>query len=82
MTMLTFSRENMNEEVEMIRRLQQEARGIPDAQWASWVNRNRDSIRLSGNDGYVPDRDEWMKRCESFLVCMGNPPMMAAEKRT
>jgi len=74
--MLTFSKDNMAEEVEMIRELQKEAREVPDEQWAAWVNMNRDNIRLSGNDGYVPDRDEWIKRCESFLVCMGNPPTM------
>lgn len=72
--MLTFSKDDMAEEVELIRRLQKEAREVPEDQWAGWVNMNRDNIRLSGNDGYVPDREEWIKRCESFLVCMGNPP--------
>ncbi|MCP5086726.1 MAG: hypothetical protein GY952_08000 [Rhodobacteraceae bacterium] len=74
--MFTFSKEIMDEEVEMIRRLQKAAQDVPQEQWADWVKKNRDSFRLSGNDGYLPDRDEWMKRCESFLACMGRPPSL------
>ena len=68
--MLTFSRGDMTEEIEMVRRLRDEGRVVSDEQWADWVNINKDKIRFSGNDGYVPDQEEWVKRCEYFLVCM------------
>ncbi len=71
--MFTFTKDDMAEEVELIRRAQAEAWDVPDEEWKDWVNENRNLIRLSGNDGYVPDREEWIKRAESFLVLMVNP---------
>ncbi len=70
--MFTFSQNIMAEEIEMVRRLQSEARNIPEEEWADWVNQNKDKVRLSGKDDYVPDQEEWIKRCESFLACMGD----------
>ncbi len=79
--MHTFSNNDMADEITMVRGLQQEAREVSDENWADWVKLNKDKIRLSGNDGYVPDQEEWIKRCESFLMCMGAsmtmPQMMA-----
>ncbi len=75
--MLTFSGSDMHDEIEMIRRLQDEGRRVPEEQWVEWVNTNKDKIRFFGNDGYVPDREEWVKRCEYFLACMG----VAASRR-
>ncbi len=69
--MQTFSQEIMAEEIEMVRRLQAEARLVSEDDWADWVNQNKDKIRFNGTDGYVPDQEEWIKRCESFLVSMG-----------
>lgn len=71
--MQTFSTDGMDDEFEMVTRLQQEARTVSEEDWPEWVNRNKDKVRLSGNDGSIPDQEEWIKRCESFLVCMGKP---------
>ena len=74
--MFAYSQEIMAEEIEMVRRLQAEAREVPQELWADWVNQNKDKVRLSGKDDYVPDQEEWIKRCESFLACMGATPAM------
>ncbi|GEM_PF-5726074 len=71
--MQPFFNDLMKDEIEMVTRLQEEARHVPDDEWAEWVNLNKDKVRLAGNDGSVPDQEEWIKRCESFLVVMGKP---------
>lgn len=70
--MHTFFTDTMAEEIKMVRALQDEARQVPEEEWADWVNLNRDKVRLSGSDGYVPDQQEWIKRCASFLASMGS----------
>lgn len=71
--MFTFSRDIMAEETDMVRQLVLEARAVLAGEWAAWVKRNKDKVRLSGADDYIPDQDDWIKRCEGFLVCMASP---------
>lgn len=89
--MLSFSRNDMADEIDMVRHLQEQARSVAAADWAAWVNRHKDMVRLSGKDDYVPDQEEWIKRCESFLACAAGafsmptmkhpePPASAAEE--
>ncbi|MCP5038764.1 MAG: hypothetical protein GY945_14330 [Rhodobacteraceae bacterium] len=78
--MFTFTKDDMTEEVKLIRAAQAEAADVPDEEWANWVSENRNLIRFSGNDGYVPDREEWIKRAEAFLTLMINPVTIPDEK--
>ncbi|MCP5073112.1 MAG: hypothetical protein GY947_07435 [Rhodobacteraceae bacterium] len=69
--MQTFSKQAMTDEVAMVRQLVKEARAVPSEEWTDWASQNKDKIRFSGNDGYVPEQEEWIKRCEGFLASMG-----------
>ena len=68
--MIIFSRAGMQEEILAVQKLREEARKVSEAAWPDWVNANKDKIRLSGTDGYVPEREEWIKRCTYFLACL------------
>lgn len=71
--MYTFSRDIMAEETSMVRQLVREARTVPAREWPAWVTQNKDRVRLSGADDYIPEQEDWIKRCESFLACIASP---------